>query len=41
MLRQLSVAVPGLSATMAVWAGLSIDASELTQDVLVIAAHPG
>jgi hypothetical protein len=30
-----------LLAAMAVWAGLDIDPSELNQDVLVIAAHPG
>ncbi|HEY6278838.1 MAG TPA: hypothetical protein VIX86_21200 [Streptosporangiaceae bacterium] len=30
-----------LLAAMALWAGLSIDPSELSQDVLVIAARPG
>jgi hypothetical protein len=30
-----------LLAAMAMWAGLGIDPSELNQDVLVIAAHPG
>jgi hypothetical protein len=30
-----------LLAAMAAWAGLGIDPSELNQDVLVIAAHPG
>jgi hypothetical protein len=30
-----------LLAAMAVWAGLGIDPSELSQDVLVITAHPG